>query len=155
MDKKKSKNRLHFRGRRVIFRWIFRNAHESGCFLFGQTDAVDRAISEPECTGQGQSRTIRTVGRWKAAGGPCTLIQSAPYAQHSTAQHSTAQITQSSSSKARRTVPSQKHFPQAAPSTFPDSIPHKSSFLYASCADLPAPGGFFVLTFPDFELKST
>ena len=38
-------------------------------------------------------------------------------------------LTQSSSSEAWRTVPSQKHFPQAAPSTFPDSIPHKNSFL--------------------------
>ena len=45
-------------------------AHGSGCFLFGQTDATDHAITEPECTGQGQSRTIRTVGRWMAAGGP-------------------------------------------------------------------------------------
>lgn len=63
-------NRLHFAGRRVIFRWIFRNAHECGCFLFERTDATDHAITEPECTRQGQSRTIRTVGRWMAAGGP-------------------------------------------------------------------------------------
>ena len=110
---------------------------------------------------------------WPLDGGGGTVCPDSICALR-TAQHSTAQITQSSSSKARRTVAF--HVPCEARHFRNPSIrlvrerktrtaamqasaclldPAQNQFPYASCADLPAPGGFFVLTFPDFELKST
>ena len=93
-------------------------------------------------------------------------------AQHSTAQHSTAQITQSSSLFARRTVASEHHLPFscelpsfalcASRSRALPQCKHplaldsaRNQFPYASPAVSTAPGGFFMLAFPDFELKST
>ena len=91
----------------------------------------------------------------------------------SRAEQSRAEITQSSSAEARRTVAPEEHFPISCElPTFTScargsralpqcrrlpaaSISHKSSFITPPAPIFPAPGGFFVLIFPDSELKPT
>ena len=74
---------------------------------------------------------------------------SASRAEQSRAEQSRAEQSRAEQSRAEHLIlSSEKHFPQAAASTFPASIPHETSFLTPPAPIFPAPGGFFVLIFP-------
>ena len=110
-----------------------------------------------------------TLDRYEGAGANGVSAFAQSRAEQSRAEH----LTQSSSAEARRTVASEKHFPISCelPTFTPcasgrralpqrrrlpaTSIPHETSFLTPPAPIFPAQGGFFVLIFPDFELKST